>query len=49
MQQFFMNLLYAKCHKNPFSSSTVVAWKQTDGHKDGAIEIGTAQVRQKRL
>jgi hypothetical protein len=37
IHQFFMNLLNIESHKNPFSSSRVVALKQEDGQKDGVI------------
>jgi len=35
MQQFFMNFFDIKCHKNPFDSSRVVAWKQADRRTEG--------------
>jgi hypothetical protein len=42
IQQFLMNLLNIKSHKNPFSSSRVVAWRQTDRQTDGQKDRRTA-------
>jgi len=44
IQQFFMNLLNIKSHKNPFISSRVVAWKQTDRRTEGRRDFNSYEL-----